>query len=349
MNIENNSYIEFVVNIKEKIRKSQYEAFKAINKEMLNLYWNIGKEIVIKQEEFGWGKSVVKTLAEELQKEFPGISGFSTQNLWRMRNFYTQYKDNQKLAPLVGEISWTKNILIMEKCKENSQREFYIKMTKKYGWTKNVLIHQIDNNSYEKYLSNQTNFDKTLPEKYKSQAVLAVKDEYSFDFLNLSDKHAESELEKSIIDNIRRFLIEIGGDFCFIGNQYRIELEGNEYFIDLLLYNRRLKSLVAIELKIGEFKPEYAGKMQFYLSILDDKIRLKEENPSIGIIICRSKKRTVVEYALKDASKPIGVSTYTITDTLPETIAKYLPSSEELIEKLDSSDIFSNDLEELDD
>lgn len=332
---DNFEYINFVKEIKEKIRASQYEALKVVNKEMLNLYWNIGKMIVEKQEAFGWGKSIVENLSKDLQIEFPGISGFSVQNLWYMRQFFNEYKDNQKLQPIVGEISWTKNVVIMSKCKEEYQREFYIKMTKKYGWTKDVLIHQIENKSYEKYMISQTNFNKTIPEKYKKQAILAVKDEYTFDFLGIAEKHAENELENAIIDNIRRFLIEMGGDFSFIGNQYRLEVEGDEYFIDLLLYNRNLKSLVAIEFKIGAFKPEFAGKMQFYLSILDDTVKLEDENPSIGIIICKNKKRTVVEYALKDASKPIGVSTYKITEKLPEDIAKYFPGPEELIKKLE--------------
>lgn len=244
------------------------------------------------------------------------------------------YKDNKKLAPLVQEIGWSKNIIIMEKCNDNLEREFYIKMTKKFGWTKNVLIHQIENQSYEKYLLNQTNFDKALPEKYKHQAKLAVKDEYTFDFLELGDEHCERELEIEILNNIRKFLIEMGGYFAFIGNQYRIEVEGEEFFLDLLLYHRKLQCLVAVELKIGKFKPAYAGQMQFYLSALNDKVKLEEENPSIGIIICKSKVRTVVEYALKDVSKPIGVSTYKISKELPKEIKKYLPSPKEIEKRL---------------
>lgn len=212
-------------------------------------------------------------------------------------------------------------------------------MTKKFGWTKNVLIHQIDNQSFEKYLLNQTNFDKEVPVKYRNQAKLAVKDEYTFDFLELGEKHSERELEIGLINNVRKFPSEMGGHFAFIGNQFLIEVEGDEFFVDLLLYHRVLKSLVAIELKIGDFKPEYAGKMQFYLSALDDTIRLKDEKPSIGIIICKGKKRTVVEYALKDSKKPIGVSTYTIAKKLPENIKKYLPSPKDLKEQLDKIDI----------
>ena len=327
-------YRKFFIEIKTRIYKAQYEGLKKVNKELINLYWDIGKKILENQNASGWGKSIVNNLAEDLQKEFPGIQGFSAANLWRMRSFYVNYKNVGKLAPLVREISWTKNVIIMEKCKDDLKREFYIKMTKKFGWTKDVLIHQIENQSYEKYLLNQTNFDKAVPEKYKNQAKLAVKDEYIFDFLELSEEHSEKELEISILNNIRKFLIEMGGYFTFIGNQYRVEAGEEEFFIDLLLYHRKLQCLVAVELKIGKFKPAYAGQMQFYLSVLDDKVKLEVENSSIGIIICKSKDRTIVEYAFKDVDKPIGVSTYKMTRKLPDEIKKYLPAPEEIKERL---------------
>ncbi len=324
-------YQHFLIEIKQRIREAQYSALKAVNKELIGLYWDIGRKIVEKQ---AWGKSIVETLAKDLQKEYPGIKGFSPQNLWYMRQFYANYKDNQKLQPLVGEISWAKNLIVMSRCKDDLEREFYIKMTKKFGWTKDVLIHQIENKSYEKYLLNQTNFDKTVPVKYQNQAKLAVKDEYTFDFLELGEEHSEKELETALMEKVRRFLIEMGGLFCYIGNQYRLEVNNKEYFIDLLLYHRKLKCLIALELKIGEFTPEFAGKMQFYLSLLDDKVKLKEENASMGIIICKSKDRTIVEYALKESKKPIGVSTYKLTAQLPKNLLKYLPSTEEIVEKL---------------
>ena len=328
-------YNSFIVAIKERIYKAQYEALKVLNKELIQLYWEIGEEIVNQQTEKGWGKSIVEILANALQKEFPGVSGFSAGNLWRMRNFYQSYKDSEKLAPLVREISWTKNIVIMEKCKDDLMREFYIRTTAKYGWTKNVLINNIENQSYEKYLLNQTNFDSTVPEKYRLQAKLAVKDEYTFDFLELGQEHSERELELGLINNIRAFLTEMGGNFTFVGSQHPIIVDGNDYFVDLLLYHRKLRSLIAIELKIGEFKPEFAGKMQFYLSALDDKIRLPEENPSIGIIICKSKSKTIVEYALRDTNKPIGVSTYRIQQTLPDDMRDLLPTPEEIVQRLE--------------
>lgn len=255
-----------------------------------------------------------------------------------MRNFYITYKDYENLAPLVREISWTKNVIIMEKCKESPEQEFYIKMTRKYGWTKDVLKNHIENKSYEKYLINQTNFDETLPEKYVNQAKLAVKDEYVFDLMELSEEHSEKELERALVNNMKAFLEEMGGNFAFMGSEYHINVGGDDFYIDLLLYHRSLKSLIAIELKIGDFKPEFVGQLQFYLTALDKQVKMEHENPSIGIIICKDKNRTVVEYALNNSDKPIGVATYRISDTLPKQMEHLLPSPEEIRKRLDSID-----------
>jgi len=328
-------YKTFLAEVKERIRKAQYEALKAVNKELIFLYWDIGKMIVERQKKYNWGNSIVQNLAMDLQKEFPGMSGLSPSNLWRMRNFFIAYANNKKLAPLVREISWSHNIIILEKCKDNLEREFYIRMTRKFGWSKNILAHQIENKTYKKTLLGQTSFEKTLPEKLKHQTKLTVKDEYIFGFLELSEEHSEMELERAILAKMNKFLIEMNAMFAFLGNQYRIEINGKEYFIDMLLYHRHLKCLVAIELKVSEFRPEYVGKMQFYLSVLDDKVKFPDENPSIGIIICKEKNRIIVEYALRDTSKPIGVATYKITSKLPKNLKKQLPSPEQIQKLID--------------
>jgi predicted nuclease of restriction endonuclease-like (RecB) superfamily len=330
MKNELNIYNTFIDDIKDLIYRRQYEAMKRVNIELIQLYWEIGAEIDRKQREQGWGRSVVEILSKELQDEFPGVQGFSARNLWLMRNFYIEYSTMPILQPLVAEISWAKNIVIMQKCKDPLMREFYIKMTKQYGWTKDVLINNIENRAYEKYLLNQTNFDTTIPEKYRLQAKLAVKDDYNFDFLEMGMEHSEAELEVAIIKNIRAFLLEMGGDFSFIGNQYHLDVADDDYYIDLLLYHRRLRCLIAIDLKIGEFKPEYVGKMQFYLTALNETIKLPDENPSIGIIICKSKNRTRVEYTLKSTNTPIGVATYSFYDSLPEDLRSLLPSPDEI-------------------
>jgi len=323
-------YVVLLGEIKQRIRSGQYEALKAVNKELISLYWDIGKSIVERQEGETWGKSVVGQLAKDLQVEFPGVGGFSAANLWRMRLFYDNYCNDQKLAPLVREISWSKNIIIMEKCKDSLKREFYPHMTRKFGWSKNVLIHQIENQTYEKTLLNQTNFEQTLPAEIINQAKLAVKDEYTFDFLELGDEHSERQLEQAILSKIEPFLHEMGGVFSFIGSQYRLEVRDKEYFIDLLLYHRHLKCLIALELKIGEFIPEYVGKMQFYLAVLDDTVRMEDEKPSIGIILCKSKDKTIVEYALRESNKPIGVGAYRMVSTLPKELEGELPAPEQI-------------------
>ena len=237
------------------------------------------------------------------------------------------------------EISWTKNVVIMEKCKGRFEREFYTKMTKRYGWTKDVLINNIENKAFEKYLLNQTNFDETVPEKYRMQAKLAVKDDYNFDFIEMGIEHSEAELETGIIKNINRFLSEMGGDISFIGNQYHLDVADEDHYIDLLLYHRRLRCLVAMDLKIGEFKPEYAGKMQFYLAALDDIMKLPEENSSVGIIVCKNKNRTKVEYTLRTTNRPIGVATYSYCDKLPEELRSLLPSPEKIAEIVNRMDL----------
>ena len=323
-------YASFLAEVKERVRSAQYEALKAVNTELVGLYWDIGRMIVERQAGMTWGKAIVQQLAGDLQQEFPGVGGFSASNLWRMRGFFETYQGIQKLAPLVREIGWSHNIVIMERCSDPLEREFYIRMTRKFGWSKNVLVHQIDNQSYEKTLLGQTNFDQALTPELRAQAKLAVKDEYTFDFLELGEEHSERELEQALIARIEDFLRAMGGMFAFMGSQYRLEVDGEEFFLDLLLFHRRLRCLVAIELKIGKFKPEFVGKMQFYLTALDRLVRQEDENPSIGIILCKEKNRTIVEYTLHDARKPIGVATYEITRTLPEELKGQLPQPEEI-------------------
>jgi predicted nuclease of restriction endonuclease-like (RecB) superfamily len=327
-------YKSFLSAIKERIYKSQYQALKKVNIELIDLYWSIGEDIVEKQKKLGWGKSVVEILSKDLQKEFPGVHGFSSANLWRMRKFFLAYNQSKKLAPMVREIGWSHNIAIFEKCKNDLEKEFYIRMTKKYGWSKNVLINYIEGKSYERYLINQTNFDKTLDKDYSQQAKLAVKDTYNFDFLELGEAHLEREFELGLVNSIRIFLLEMGSEYAFIGNQFKVEVDESEFFIDLLLYHRKLNCLVAIELKVTEFKPEYAGKMQFYLAALDEKVKQEHENPTIGIIICKTKQRTIVEYTLKQTNSPMGVAEYSLSKKLPKELKGLLPSPEEIAKSL---------------
>jgi len=328
-------YKRFFTEVRNRIRSAQYEALKAVNKELVGLYWDLGKMIVQKQILAGWGKAVVETLAKDLKNEFPGQLGFSATNLWYMVQLYTVYQSDTFLPPMVGEIGWSHNRIILSKCSTMPERQFYLTATKKFGWTKRVLDHQIDNKTFEKYLLNQTNFDQVAPEKFQDQKKLAVKDHYTFDFLELSEDYNEHELELALIKNIRGFLMELGGDFCFIGNQYRLLIEDEEFFVDLLLYHRRLQSLVAIELKTGDFMPEYKGKMEFYLNVLNDKVKVPNENDAIGIIICKNKKRLIVEYSLKNSAVPIGIASYSTNPVLPDYYRSLLPNPEEMERSID--------------
>jgi len=322
-------YAPLLSALKERVQAAQYAALKAVNTELVGLYWDIGRLLVERQAgDNTWGKGVVQQLAADLQQAFPGVGGFSASNLWRMKAFFEAYQGQEKLALLVREVGWSHNLVILERCADALQREFYLRMTRKLGWSKAVLIHQVGNQSYEKSLLGQTNFDHALTPELRAQAKLAVKDEYTFDFLELGAEHSERELERALIGRIEDFLRAMGSMFAFMGSQYRLEVDGREFFIDLLLFHRWLRCLVAIELKVGEFQPEFVGKMQFYLAALDRQVRQADEHPSIGIILCKEKSRTIVEYALHDASKPIGVATYQITSTLPQDLTGQLPPPE---------------------
>ncbi len=329
-------YAGLLAEVKERVRAARYAALKAVNKELVGLYWDIGRMIAERQANGAYGDAIVEQLAHDIRVEFPGVSGFSRRNVFYMREFYLLYRDLPKVQPLVAQIGWTHNLLILQRCKDPLEREFYIRMTRKFGWTKNVLIHQIENQSYEKSLLGQTNFDQALTPKLRAQAELAVRDEYTFDFLELGDEHSERELETALIARVEDFLRAMGGMFAFMGSQFRLEVGGEEYFIDLLLFHRRLRCLVAIELKVGKFRPEFVGKMQFYLTALDRQVREEREGPSIGIILCKEKNRTVVEYALHDARKPIGVATYHVSRQLPKELEGQLPSPQEIARLLET-------------
>jgi predicted nuclease of restriction endonuclease-like (RecB) superfamily len=331
--IPSSNYHQTLISLKERIYNAQYQAFKAVNKELIKLYWDIGKTIIEKQEKDGWGKSTVDQLAIDLQTEFPGIRGFSVSNIWRMRNFYVTYKDNTKLAQLVREIGWGHNIVIFEKIKDNIQREFYINVSIGEGWSRHSLEKAIQQKEYERCVKRQTNLDVVLDKPQLKKVHHIIKDDYNLDFLLLEKEHTERQLEKGLVDNIVKFLAEMGGDFCFIGKQYKVTIEEHAFFIDLLFYHRGLKSLIAIELKAEEFKFEHTGQMAGYLSLLDKQVRKPDENPSIGIIICKSKNRTIVEYALNNVKSPMGIATYNYTE-LPAKISQYLPSESALKKRL---------------
>ena len=331
-----NSYLDFIQDLKKKIISAKSKAILSANRLMIELYFDIGKEIVTNQELLGWGKSIVEQMSKDLIDEFGERSGYSTQNLWYMRQFYLAYINKSNLQQLVGEIPWGQNILIFSKCKDTKEQEYYIKNTIEYGWNRNLLLHHIKTNLFkrDKLDIQANNFSATLPSELSEIATDIVKSEYNLEFLSISKNTHEREVEKSLVENIKKFILELGYGFSFIGNQYKLSLEENEYYIDLLFFHRKLNSLVAIELKVGKFKPEYAGKMNFYLNILNDKIKMPHENPAIGIILCTDKTGIEVEYALQNINQAMGVSTYTIKETLPDELRNALPTKEELEEKI---------------
>jgi len=335
MNLEKN-YISFLNTIKSKILQARIRAYRGLNRGHIQLYWDLGKTIVERQKRYGWGQSVVERLSKDLQFEFKGREGYSSHNLWRMRDFYLEYKEYPKLARLVLEIPWGHNVLILQKIKSNEQKQYYIEACIKLGWSRDVLLNQVKANAYALAKQNKKlhNFKMALPEYLVEQADESIKSVYNLDFLGVTHEVKERELENRLVEKVKRFILELGYGFCFIGNQYRLTLKDNDYYVDLLFYNRKLKTLVAIELKTGRFEPEYAGKMDFYLHLLNDQVKRKDENPSIGIILCADKDDLVVEYALKSVKNPVGVAEYRLTTKLPLQLKGTIPSEQEIKEGL---------------
>lgn len=291
------------------IKQAQIRAYSSINRELIDLYYSIGKYISEKVLESEWGKSVVKQLAEYISKNNPNISGFSDKNLWRMKQFYETYKDDEKLSPLVRELSWTNNLIIFSRTKSAEEREFYIQKTLKERYTKRELERQIDSNLYESFNENKLIVSSGLHQIAENPQKF-FKDSYTLEFLGIPAKHDERDLRKALVNNMKQFILELGKDFIFIDEEYRIQVGNSDFFIDLLFYHRELQCLVAFELKTEKFKPEHLGQLNFYLEALDRDVKKEKENPSIGILLCRDKDNEVVEYALSRTLSPTMVAEY---------------------------------------
>ena len=328
-------YMEFLEGLKRRIREARVRSALSVNRELVLLYWHIGREILKRQKQEGWGTRVIDRLAQDLRREFPDMKGFSPRNLKYMRAFAEAYPGEQFVQEVLAQVTWYHNITLLEKIKDPTERAWYIQQTIEHGWSRNVLVHQIESELYHRKGEAITNFDRTLPAPQSDLAQEMLKDPYVFDFLGLTEDIRERELEKQLIARIRDFLLELGVGFAFVGSQVHLEVGGEGFCLDLLFYHLKLRCYVVIELKIGEFKPEYAGKMNFYLSAVDDLLRHSDDKPSIGIILCKSKNKVIVEYALRDTFKPIGVSSYRLTRALPEEIKGSLPSVEELERELE--------------
>jgi predicted nuclease of restriction endonuclease-like (RecB) superfamily len=327
-------YTEFLQSLKEKITKAQVRAALAVNRELVLLYWQIGREILERQKAQGWGAKVIEQLSKDLRSAFPEMKGFSRTNLLYMRSFAENYPDEHFVQQVAGQIPWFHNCVILDKAKTPEEREFYINKTIENGWSRNILVLQIESRLYERQGKAITNFDLTLPSPQSDLAKQLLKDPYNFDFLTLHDEAVERDLEKALLENIRKFLLELGVGFAFVGSQYHLEVGEQDFYIDLLFYHLKLRSFVVIELKMTEFKPEYAGKMNFYLSAVDDLLRHEKDEPTIGLILCKSKNKFVAEYALRKMESPIGVSEMHWIEKLPENLKGSLPTIEEIEEEL---------------
>jgi len=332
------TYLQILDELKSKIRTAQTKAALSVNSQLVILYWEIGKTILERQNKEGWGAKVVQTLAMDLQDSFPQMKGLSDRNLKYMRKFAETYPDFEFVQQVAAQLPWFHNVVLLDKVKTEKQRIWYAKKTIENGWSRNILVHQIESKLYERQAlgENKTNnFSTTLPAPQSELVQEIIKDPYNFDFLTLTEKSQERDLEDGLMKNLTSFLLELGKGFAFVGQQYHLEIGEQDYYLDLLFYNTKLHCYVVFELKMGAFKPEYAGKVNFYLSAIDSLLKTEYDEPSIGIILCKSKNKIVAEYALRDMSKPIGVSEYNITQVLSEELKTTLPTIEELEQELE--------------
>lgn len=337
--VKTEDYLAFIQDIKQRIQGAQIKASVAVNQALLHLYWELAERIVAKQLESAWGDGFLLQMSRDLQAEFPDMKGFSLRNLKYMRQWFQFWSAEPAIGQqLVAQIPWGHNLVIISKIKTTEQALFYVQKTIQNNWSRVVLTHQIESGLHLREGKAVTNFQTTLPAPHSDLARQMLKDPYHFDFLMLRERHDEQELENALIEHITRFLLELGAGFSYLGRQYKLEVDGDEFFIDLLFYHVRLHCYVVVELKTVKFKPEFAGKLNFYISAVDDFLKVEQDNPTIGILICKSKKDTVVEYALRNINKPIGVSEYTITQNLPEELKSSLPSIEEIEAELGGSD-----------
>jgi len=327
-------YGELLENLKSRIRTARVQAALAVNRELVLLYWDIGRSILERQQQEGWGAKVIERLADDLRREFPDMKGLSRANLFYMRAFAEAYPDREFVQQVAGQLPWFHNVTVLTKVKDPSERKWYLRACVEHGWSRAVLLHQIESKLYERQGKAITNFERTLPAPQSDLARSLLKDPYVFDFLSLGPEVQERDLERALLNHLRDFLLELGKGFAFVGKQYRLDVGGEEFSIDLLFYQLRLRCFVVIDLKIGEFKPEYAGKMNFYLSAVDDLLRHPDDRPSIGLILCKRQNRLVAEYAFRDMNKPMGVATYRLTEALPADLQEHLPSIEELQKEL---------------
>ena len=328
------SYPAFLQELKQRIRESQVRASLSVNRELVMLYWRIGRDILVRQERENWGAKIIDRLAADLKKAFPEMKGFSPRNLKYMRAFAEAWPEEEIVQQAVAQIPWGHNVRILDCVKDRSAREWYVKATVEHGWSRNVLVHQMESRAHKRAGAAVTNFERTLPSPQSDLAQQITKDPYAFDFLTISEDVHERDLERGLLAHLRDFLLELGIGFAFVASQYRLDVGGNDFFVDLLFYHLKLRCYVVIDLKAKAFEPEFVGKMNFYLSAVDDLLRHPDDKPSVGLIICKTKDRIVAEYALRNTATPIGISEYKLAESLPADWKGSLPTIEELESEL---------------
>ena len=343
-------YNSFIAEIKQQIKSSQIKAISSVNKEMITLYFGIGKSIFQKQRELGWGAKVIDNLSRDIKSEFPELGGFSTRNIKRMLRFYKECSHPFEKVPqavaqiedatmplLVAQIPWSHNIILIEKIKDRELRYWYIQKILEHGWSRNVLSEMIKSNIHQREGKLVSNFKDTLPSHESDLVQQSFKDPYLFDFLTIERPFRERELELNLIKHMEKFLIELGSGFAFVGRQYKLEVGDDDFYIDLLFYHLKLRCYVVVELKTGKFKPEYSGQVNFYCSAIDATVAHKEDKPTIGLVLCQEKNQIVAEYSLKNMSQPIGISEYELTEILPKEFESSLPTIEMIENELANS------------
>lgn len=331
-------YIVLLEQVKQEIRESRLKATISANAVMLSLYWRIGNIILIQEKQEGWGQKVVIRLVADLKEEFPNMKSISPRNLRYMKAFAAAYPDDSILQATLAKLTWYHHITLLTKVKDPKERLFYIEETAQQGWSRDVMIMQIESKYLERHGSAVSNFGRALPNPLSDLAQQSIKDPYLFDFLTLVDGYKERDVENGLVEHITKFLLELGKGFAFVGRQYPIEVSGREFSIDLLFYHLKLRSYLVIELKAVEFEPEFVGKLNFYLSAVDEQLRTKHDNPTIGLLICRKRDKLMAEYALRDVNKPIGISEYRISEALPDELKSTLPTIEEIEERLEQGE-----------
>jgi len=323
-------YGELLENLKDRIRTARVQAALAVNRELVLLYWDIGRSILERQQREGWGAKVIERLAGDLRREFPDMQGLSRRNLLYMRAFAEAYPDREFVQQVAAQLPWFHNVTILTKLKDPTERGWYLRACVEHGWSRAVLTHQIESGLYHRQGKALTNFARTLPAPQSELAQQLLKDPYNFDFLSTHDALLERDLQKKLVEHLRDFMLELGVGFAFVGSQVHLEVGGEDFYLDLLFYHLKLRCFVVVELKTTEFMPEYAGKLNFYLSAVDDLLCHPQDSPTVGILLCKEKNRVVVEYALRDVNKPLGVAEYRLAQALPTELQGALPSVEEL-------------------